>query len=158
MLIWPVRYLGRKFVILLSSSKFYCMLDIVLEEKCAGWRSMSMVHLTQNYFPPPPPTLEVNIDLYRVTDHKILIILIHEVQQRTLKGQCHRIFCFRFASWITFPQAPENNSRVISNFFKNLGRYSQVKVHHQCQRHRWQICHRFQWHRWKIAAGINEAG
>ncbi len=34
-----------------------------------------------------------------------------------LKGQCHKIFCFRFFSWITFPQAPENNIRVISNFF-----------------------------------------
>jgi hypothetical protein len=47
-----------------------------------------------------------------------------------LKGQCHKIFCFRF-----FPQAPENNSRVISNFFENSLRYSQVKVHHGCQRH-----------------------
>ncbi len=36
-----------------------------------------------------------------------------------LKGQCHKIFCFRFFSWITFPQAPENNIKVISNFFKN---------------------------------------
>ncbi len=35
---------------------------------------------------------------------------------RNLKGQCHEIFCFRFFSWITFPQAPENNIRVISNF------------------------------------------
>ncbi len=34
-----------------------------------------------------------------------------------LKGQCHEIFCFRFFSWIAFPQAPDNNSRVISNFF-----------------------------------------
>ncbi len=41
-------------------------------------------------------------------------------------------------------QAPENNTRVISNFFENSWRYSQVKVHHQCQ------------HRWQIAASIND--
>jgi len=32
-----------------------------------------------------------------------------------LKGQCHKIFCFRFFSWITFPQAPDNNIRIISS-------------------------------------------
>ncbi len=76
----------------------------------------------------------------------------------SLKGQCHEIFCFRFFSWITFPQAPENDIRVISKYFENSRRYSQVKVHHRCQRHRWQICHRCQWHRWQIAAGINDTG
>ncbi len=75
-----------------------------------------------------------------------------------LKGQCHEIFCFWFFSSITFPQAPDNNVRIISNFFENSRRYSQVKVHHRCQRHRWQICHRWQWHRWQIAAGINDTG
>ncbi len=35
----------------------------------------------------------------------------------SLKGQCHEIFFFRFFSWIIFPQAPENNIRVNSNFF-----------------------------------------
>ena len=72
-----------------------------------------------------------------------------------LKGQCHKIFCFRFFSYITFPQAPDNNIRIISNFFENFRRYSQVKVHHQYQRHRWQRhrqqdCHRYQRHRRKI--------
>ncbi len=68
-----------------------------------------------------------------------------------LKGQCHEIFCFWFFSWITFPQAPDNNTRIIiSNFFENSRRYSQVKVHHRCQRHRWQICRRYQWHRRKF--------
>ncbi len=56
-----------------------------------------------------------------------------------LKGQCHQIFCFRFCSWIIFPQAPENNIRVLSIFFENSRRYSQVKVHHRYQRHRWHI-------------------
>ncbi len=56
-----------------------------------------------------------------------------------LKGQCHEIFCFRFFSSITFPQGPENNIRVISNFFENSRRYSQVKVQVKVQ-----ICHRCQ--------------
>ncbi len=86
-----------------------------------------------------------------------------------LKGQCHEIFCFRFFSWITFPQAPDNNIRINSNFFENSRRYSQVKVHHRCQRHQWQICHRCQRYRrqicrqcqrrrWQIATGINDTG
>ncbi len=78
-----------------------------------------------------------------------------------LKRQCHEIFCFRFFSWITFPQAPENNSRVISNFFENSRRYTGGKFAtgindtggkfcHQfrmCCWHRWQICHRCQRYR-----------
>ena len=63
-----------------------------------------------------------------------------------LKGQCHEIFCFRFFSWIIFPQAPKNSMRFISNFFKNSLRYSQVEVLHRYQRHRRQICHRYQRH------------
>ncbi len=54
------------------------------------------------------------------------------------KGYCHKIFCFRFFSWVIFPQAPENNSRVILHFFKISRRYSQVKVH-RYQQQRWQI-------------------
>jgi hypothetical protein len=48
---------------------------------------------------------------------------------------------------LVFPQAPDYNIRIISNFLEHSRRYSQVKVHHRCQRHRWQI-----------AAGINDAG
>ncbi len=65
-------------------------------------------------------------------------------------------------------------------FSKILGRYSQVKVHHRCQQHLWQIaasikdtggkfCHQFrlccwhrgqicyrrQWHRWQIMGTIS---
>jgi len=32
-----------------------------------------------------------------------------------LRGQCHKIFFFRFFLWIILPQAPENIIRVISN-------------------------------------------
>ncbi len=59
-----------------------------------------------------------------------------------LKGQCHEIFCFWFFSWISFPPAPEYPIRTVSNFFENSRRYSQVKVHHRYQRHRWQNCRR----------------
>ncbi len=48
--------------------------------------------------------------------------------KKVKKGQCEEIFCFRFFSGITFPQAPENYMRVTSKIFKNL--QSQVKVHH----------------------------
>jgi hypothetical protein len=56
-----------------------------------------------------------------------------------LKGQCHEIFDFWFFSWISFPQAPEYTMRVVSNFFENSRRYSQLKVHHRCGWHWWQI-------------------
>ncbi len=95
---------------------------------------------------------------------------MRNIQKRkwmNLKGQCHEIFCFMFFSWITFPQAPDNHIRIISNLFENSRRYSQVKLQHLCQRHRWQmppvsmtpvancrwyqrhrrqICHRYQRH------------
>jgi hypothetical protein len=48
-------------------------------------------------------------------------------------------FCFWFFSWISFPPTPEYPIRTVSNFLENLRRYSQVKVHHRYQRHRWQI-------------------
>jgi hypothetical protein len=54
-----------------------------------------------------------------------------------LKRQCHEIFCFWFFSWIIFLQAPDYTIRVVSSFFKNSMRYSQLKVCHWCQRHRW---------------------
>ncbi len=58
---------------------------------------------------------------------------------RGLKGQCHEIFDFWFFSWISFPQASEYTTTAISNFFENSRRYSRLKVHHRCQRHRWQM-------------------
>jgi hypothetical protein len=51
----------------------------------------------------------------------------------SLKGQSHEIFDFWFFSWISFPQAPEYTITAISR------RYSRLKVHHRCQRHRWQM-------------------
>ncbi len=57
-----------------------------------------------------------------------------------LKGQCHEIFCFLFFSWTSFPQASEfTRYRAVSNFFENSRRYSQLKVCHRYQRHRWQM-------------------
>jgi hypothetical protein len=35
-------------------------------------------------------------------------------------------------------------------FSENSRRYSQVKVHHRCQRHQWQICHRYKKHQRQI--------
>ena len=56
-----------------------------------------------------------------------------------LMRQCHEIFDFWFFSWISFPQASEYTFTAISNFFENSRRYSRLKVHHRCQRHRWQM-------------------
>jgi hypothetical protein len=36
--------------------------------------------------------------------------------------------------------------RAVSNFFENSRRYSQLKVDHLYQQHRWQTCHRYQRH------------
>jgi hypothetical protein len=72
--------------------------------------------------------------------------LIHT--QGAVKGTVSQDFLLQVFSLITFPKAPDNNIRINSNFFGNSRRYSQVKVHHQCQRHRWQICH----------PGVNDTG
>ncbi len=42
-----------------------------------------------------------------------------------------RDFLLWFFSWVSFLPAPEYSNRTISNFFKNLRRYSHVKVHHR---------------------------
>jgi hypothetical protein len=68
--------------------------------------------------------------------HLFTVLLLTVVY---LKGQCHEIFCFWFFSWISFPQASDYTIRVVSNFFENSRRYSQLKVCHRCQRHRWQM-------------------
>ncbi len=49
------------------------------------------------------------------------------------------IFCYWFFSWISFPQVSDYTVRVVSNLFENSRRYSQLKVCHRCQRHRWQM-------------------
>ncbi len=53
------------------------------------------------------------------------------------KGTVSRDFLLQ-VFWIIFPQALENNRRVISNFFENSRRYSQGKVH---QRYRVSLTH-----------------
>jgi hypothetical protein len=61
-----------------------------------------------------------------------------------LKGTMSRYFRLLFFSRISFPQAPEYTIRVVLNFFENSRRYSQLKV-----------CHRCQWHRWKMQKIFN---
>jgi hypothetical protein len=69
---------------------------------------------------------------------KLLVWIRHNLFL-PFKGRCHEIFCFWFFSWISCPTAPEYSIKTVSNFFENLRRYSQLKVCHQCQRHRWQM-------------------
>jgi len=78
--------------------------------------------------------LYVHCTIYIVNAFLMLIADTHD-----LKGQCHKIFCFWFFSWICFPPAPEYSIKTISNFFENSRRYSQLKVCHRCQWHRWQM-------------------
>ncbi len=61
-----------------------------------------------------------------------------------------RDFLLQIFSWISFPPAPDYSIKTVSNFFENSWRYSQVKMHHWYQLHRWQICHLYQWHRRQI--------
>ncbi len=79
-----------------------------------------------NWAPPPPAPLP------QASKH-------FSTSNKRLKGQCHEIFDFCFFSRISFPQAPEYTIRVVSNFFENSRRYSQLKVCHRCQRHRRQM-------------------
>ncbi len=79
--------------------------------------------------PPPPPTSSWRTTISAPPSTFFIA---------ALKGQCHEIFCFCFFSWISFPQASDYNIRAVLNFFENSRRYSQLKVCHRCQRHRWQ--------------------
>jgi hypothetical protein len=65
----------------------------------------------------------------------------------TLKGTVSQHFLLLVFFMNQFPPAPKYPIRTVSNFFENLQRYSQFKVHHGYQQHEWQICHRCQWHR-----------
>ncbi len=57
-----------------------------------------------------------------------------------LKGQCHEIF-FRLQVFYMdqFPPSSWFYHKRRSHFFENSRRYSQIKVHHRCQWHWWQM-------------------
>ncbi len=55
-----------------------------------------------------------------------------------LKGQCHEIFNFSFFSLISSPKPQSLPLGPLKNFPKILG-YLQLKVHHWCSWHRWQM-------------------
>jgi hypothetical protein len=75
------------------------------------------------------------------------------------KGTVSRDFLLLVFFMGQFPPAPEYPMRTVSNFFENSQRYSQVKVHHQYQQHRRQICRQCQiCHRWQIATCIKDSG
>jgi hypothetical protein len=76
-------------------------------------------------------------------------------RQRGLKRHCHEIFVSGFFHESVYPPAPEYPIRIVSNFCENSRRYSQVKVHHQYQRHRWQIFHWCQRHQWQILPPVS---
>ena len=55
------------------------------------------------------------------------------------------------------PPQPQSTPLGLFRIFSKIRkkRFSQVKVHHRCQRHRWQICHRYQRHRWQTMGTIS---
>ncbi len=97
---------------------------------------------------------------------------------KTFKGRVSRDFQLLVFFTNQFPQAPEYTLRVVSNFFENSRRYSQLKVCHRCQRHRWQIQKIFnhksfnylvwtplrsivnlcRWYQWQIDTGVVDTG
>jgi hypothetical protein len=70
-----------------------------------------------------------------------------ELTQYLFKRTVPRDFLLQVFFMNHFLPSPEKNIRVISIFFANLRRYSQVKVHQRYQRYRWQI-----------ATGIKDTG
>ncbi len=73
--------------------------------------------------------------------------LISSVEETPLlKGTVSQDFLLLVFFMYQFPPAPEYSIKSVLNFFKNLRRYFQVKVHQRYQRHRWKIYHRYQRH------------
>ncbi len=70
-----------------------------------------------------------------------------------VKGTLSRDILLQVSFMNHLPPRPRKYIRVISIFFKNSRRYSQVKEHHRYQRHR---CHRYQRHQWKIMGTISD--
>ncbi len=58
---------------------------------------------------------------------------LHSQFKETMSQDFLLLVCFFMNQ---FPPAPEYPIRTVSDFCKNLRRYSQVKVHHRYQRHR----------------------
>jgi hypothetical protein len=56
-----------------------------------------------------------------------------------LKGQCHEIFDFWFFHESVSPKHLSIPLWPVRIFFENSRSYSRLKVHHRCQRHRWQM-------------------
>jgi hypothetical protein len=63
-----------------------------------------------------------------------------QMKSQKLKiGTVSRDFAFWSFSQISLPPAPEYPIRNVSNLLENSRRFSQVKLHHRYQQHRWQI-------------------
>ncbi len=65
--------------------------------------------------------------------------VILKFEREHFKGTVSWDFLLLVLSWISFPPVPECSIKTVSNFFENSRRYSQLKVCHRCQRHRWQM-------------------
>ncbi len=75
-----------------------------------------------------------------------------------LKGQCHKIFCFRIFSWIIFPQAPENNTTVILNCLNSCRDIHKSRCTSGVNYIGGKFCHRYRWcwYWWQIMGTISD--
>jgi hypothetical protein len=85
--------------------------------------------------PAPPivasPILPAKLEIYRRKPAKN--------SSGWLRDSVTRFFAAGFFHESVYPQPQSIPKGPFRIFFENLRRYSQVKVHHRYQRHRWQI-------------------
>ncbi len=69
------------------------------------------------------------------THHNVSYLISKVLLSMAILGRCGWCLVFFINQ---FPPQPQP-IRTVSNFFENSRRYSQLKVDHRCQRHRWQM-------------------
>ncbi len=90
---------------------------------------LSAVHKNKKTFSLTMHSCILWLVYYLFSHHRFKNKINNMIQRvRTLKGQCHEIFDFRFSTWFSFPQAHNYTIGAVSNFFENSRRYSQLKV------------------------------
>jgi hypothetical protein len=73
----------------------------------------------------------------------------------TLKGQCHKIFCFWLFHESVFPQPQSIPLGPLQIFSKIRGDIRKSRCTSRYQQHLWQICHRCQRRRWQILPPVS---
>ncbi len=95
--------------------------------------------------------------LFQYVSHALSFHVFNAIFCIAYKGTGSRDFLPLIFLHETVPPQPQSIRpiRTVANLFENSWRYSQVRVHHRYQWHRWQICHRFQRHRRQILPPVS---